>query len=204
MTAAPPETLTERDTEDGRGRHRHRRPRRTVRRKVLAAAAGAVGLAALGAGYVVVGGHGGTPAADEAKHAAVPHAAQVAPAGRTGSAPATGQLPTAIPGIGPKTRAAIPAATRQVLVASGKAKDSSVTVVTLWSRTDDGHWRAGASWPAHNALHGWTRSHHAGDLHSPIGVFGLTDAGGFEADPGSKLPYHRSSRFRAGGVGFDG
>jgi L,D-peptidoglycan transpeptidase YkuD (ErfK/YbiS/YcfS/YnhG family) len=91
-----------------------------------------------------------------------------------------------------------------VLVASGEAKTSSDTLVTLWSRTADGHWKSGATWPAHNAKDGWTSSHHAGDLHSPIGVYTLHDAGGFDANPGSKLPYHHSSSFQAGGVGFDG
>src|SRR5262249_55234723 len=42
------------------------------------------------------------------------------------------------------------------------------------------------------------------DLHSPIGVFTLTDAGGRLPDPGSKLPYHRSSQFVVSGSGFEG
>jgi L,D-peptidoglycan transpeptidase YkuD (ErfK/YbiS/YcfS/YnhG family) len=174
---------------------------------LLAAAAGVAGLAVLGAGYVVLGRPGGASVADDGKH----RAAALLAAGGAPPAPAaprtmslTADLPVRIPGLGPRTLARIPAGTRQVLVASGKAKNSSETVVTLWSRTADGHWKPGAAWPAHNALHGWTASHHAGDLHSPIGVFTLTDAGGFDADPGSKLPYHHSSKFRAGGVGFDG
>ena len=179
---------------------------------MILAVAGVAGLAVLGAGYTVAARHGGSAVAADAKHALasppqVTHAARAAP-----SAPATGpgtvtmrdRLPAAIPGLGPRTRAAIPAGSRQVLVASGTAANSSNTMVTLWSRTSDGHWRPGAAWPAHNALRGWTHTHHAGDLHSPVGVFTLTDAGGFETDPGSKLPYHHSGKFRAGGVGFDG
>ena len=206
MTSAPTEALEQRDPASSRGRHRLRRPRRTARKGVMMAAAGAVGLAALGAGYVVLGRQGGTVAAAADgghKAAAPPSATTHAPAG-PGALGSRTELPLAISGLGPKTRAAIPASSTQVLVASGKAKDSSDAVVTLWTRTKDGHWHAGASWPAHNALHGWTTSHHAGDLHSPIGVFALHDAGGFDADPGSKLPYHHSSRFRAGGTGFDG
>ncbi|MEE4546058.1 L,D-transpeptidase family protein [Streptomyces sp. V4-01] len=171
---------------------------------MVAAAAGVAGLALIGAGYAVLARPGGTAVADDAKHAAAAGPAAPAATAGAGAMSVKDRLPTAIPGLGPRTRASIPAGSRQVLVASGKAKNSSDTLVTLWSRTADGHWKPGASWPAHNALHGWTTSHHAGDLHSPIGVFTLHDAGGFDANPGSKLPYHHSSAFHAGGVGFDG
>jgi L,D-peptidoglycan transpeptidase YkuD (ErfK/YbiS/YcfS/YnhG family) len=177
---------------------------------MVMATAGAVGLVVVGAGYLVVGRHSGTAVADDGRHAVPAPApasaavgAQAAPSPSGTPSPAE-RLLSAIPGLGPKTRAEIPAASRQVLVAAGKSKTSSDTLVTLWSRTADGHWQPGATWPAHNALHGWTSSHHAGDLHTPIGVFTLHDAGGLDADPGSKLPYHHSSKFRAGGVGFDG
>jgi L,D-peptidoglycan transpeptidase YkuD (ErfK/YbiS/YcfS/YnhG family) len=210
MTPDTSEAFDERRNDDDRGRHRHRRPRRTRKRPmVMATTAGAVGLVVVGAGYLVVGRHGGTAVADDGGHrvatsAPATTAAVAAKAARAGTPDLAEQLPTEIPGLGPKTRAEIPAASHQVLVASGKAKNSPDTQVTLWSRGADGHWRPGATWPAHNALHGWTRSHHAGDLHSPIGVFTLHDAGGFDADPGSKLPYNHSSEFQAGGVGFDG
>ncbi|MCZ4119530.1 L,D-transpeptidase family protein [Streptomyces sp. H39-S7] len=109
-----------------------------------------------------------------------------------------------IAGLGPATLASIPTGSRQVLLASGRAKDSSDSTVTLWTRSADGRWRAGAAWPAHNALRGWTGTHHEGDLHSPVGIFTLSDAGGFQPDPGSGLPYHRSRGFTAGGTGFRG
>lgn len=212
MTSAPSGSFAEsRTTDSSRGRHRHRRNKRARGRRGTIAAAAAVVLAVVGAGYVVVGRHGGqSGAADSAKDGApAPLAAAAAPSNSPRSAgPGTMSVhddtPTVIPGLGPKTRSSIPAATRQVLVASGKAKNSSAATVTLWSRTANGHWKAGAAWPAHNALRGWTSTHHAGDLHSPIGVFTLSDAGGFDANPGAKLPYHHSSAFRAGGVGFDG
>jgi L,D-peptidoglycan transpeptidase YkuD (ErfK/YbiS/YcfS/YnhG family) len=44
----------------------------------------------------------------------------------------------------------------------------------------------------------------SGDLRSPIGVFTLTDAGGLLRDPGSKLPYDRSTGFTSPGTGFEG
>jgi L,D-peptidoglycan transpeptidase YkuD (ErfK/YbiS/YcfS/YnhG family) len=75
--------------------------------------------------------------------------------------------------------------------------------VVLYERTAAG-WAPGERWPAHNALKGWTRHHRDGDLHSPIGVFTLTDAGGLLSDPGTRLPYDRSGTFTAPGTGFEG
>jgi L,D-peptidoglycan transpeptidase YkuD (ErfK/YbiS/YcfS/YnhG family) len=181
-----------------------------LRRGIIVVTAGVVGLAILAAGYLIVGRQGLAAFADDGQDAVATPKPTVAvaqaapPAAASGAASPTAQLPTAIPGLGPTTRAKIPAASSQVLVASGKAKNSSDTLVTLWSRTKDGHWKSGATWPAHNALDGWTATHHAGDLHSPIGVYALSDAGGFDPDPGSKLPYYHSSEFQAGGVGFEG
>ncbi|NEA98273.1 L,D-transpeptidase family protein [Streptomyces sp. SID13726] len=111
--------------------------------------------------------------------------------------------PQQIPGLGPKTWAQVPADARQAVVVTGRGRDSSDSTVVLYRRTDAG-WRSGASWPAHNALKGWTDHHLAGDLHSPIGVYDLTDAGGLLKDPGSKLPYDRSASFTAPGTGFEG
>ncbi|MFF0015532.1 L,D-transpeptidase family protein [Streptomyces sp. NPDC005374] len=111
--------------------------------------------------------------------------------------------PQQIPGLGPKTLAKVPADTRQAVVVTGKGRDSSDSTVVLYERTTAG-WQAGGSWPAHNALRGWTDHHLAGDLHSPIGVYTLTDAGGLLKDPGTKLPYNRSSGFTAPGTGFEG
>jgi len=111
--------------------------------------------------------------------------------------------PQQIPGLGPKTWAKIPADTRQAVVATGQGRDSSDSAVVLYERTAAG-WQAGARWPAHNALRGWTDHHLAGDLRSPIGVYTLTDAGGLLKDPGTKLPYDRSISFTAPGTGFEG
>jgi L,D-peptidoglycan transpeptidase YkuD (ErfK/YbiS/YcfS/YnhG family) len=109
-----------------------------------------------------------------------------------------------LPGLGPHFAAQIPADARQALVVTGEGAGSWRSTATLWSRGDDDHWRPGPTWPAHNALRGWTTDHHEGDLHSPIGVFTLTAAGGLEPDPGARLPYERSSAFRAVGAGFEG
>lgn len=119
------------------------------------------------------------------------------------SASAAADLPGDLPGLGPRTLAEIPDNARQVVVVTGKDKNSPKSQVVLYRRTGDG-WAAGQTWAAHNALRGWTDDHHAGDLRSPIGVFTLSDAGGLLADPGTKLPYDRSGAFTVGGTGFEG
>ncbi|MDH6521229.1 L,D-peptidoglycan transpeptidase YkuD (ErfK/YbiS/YcfS/YnhG family) [Streptomyces sp. SAI-208] len=111
--------------------------------------------------------------------------------------------PQQIPGLGPRTRAGIPAGARQAVVVTGRGRDSPLSTVVLYERTEAG-WRAGASWPAHNALKGWSDHHLAGDLRSPIGVYTLTDAGGLLKNPGTKLPYDRGVGFTAPGTGFEG
>ncbi|NUO45971.1 MAG: L,D-transpeptidase family protein [Streptomyces sp.] len=111
--------------------------------------------------------------------------------------------PQQLPGLGPKTWARVPDDARQAVVVTGRGKKSSRSTVVLYERTDAG-WEAGETWAAHNALRGWTDDHHAGDLHSPIGVFGLTDAGGLLRDPGTRLPYDRGGGFTVSGTGFEG
>ncbi|WP_354641120.1 L,D-transpeptidase family protein [Kitasatospora camelliae] len=110
---------------------------------------------------------------------------------------------TSIPGLGPSWTSKIPADTRQLVVATGKGKDSSDTSVTIWTKGADGRWQAGQAWAGHNARKGWTTDHHLDDLRSPIGLFSLTDAGGRKADPGSKLPYDQDANFVIGGRGFN-
>ncbi|MGP4043030.1 L,D-transpeptidase family protein [Streptomyces sp. 2A115] len=108
-----------------------------------------------------------------------------------------------LPGLGPETWAKVPPKTRQAVVVTGRGRNSSISTAVLYERTASG-WQAGASWPAHNALKGWTDRHRAGDLRSPIGVYTLTDAGGLLPDPGTSLPYDRSGGFTIGGTGFEG
>ncbi|MFF4899596.1 hypothetical protein [Streptomyces sp. NPDC001068] len=111
--------------------------------------------------------------------------------------------PTGIPGLGPRTTAAIPERAEQVVLARGRGKNSPVSSVVLYERDDD-VWQPGAAWPAHNGKDGWSEHHMAGDLRSPVGVYGLTDAGGLLADPGSRLPYDHGWGFRSPGTGFEG
>ncbi|MEU1255057.1 L,D-transpeptidase family protein [Streptomyces chartreusis] len=111
--------------------------------------------------------------------------------------------PQQLPGLGPKTWAEVPAEARQAVVVTGEGRDSANSEVVLYERSDIG-WEAGARWPAHNALRGWTDHHRAGDLRSPVGVYTLTDAGGLLRDPGTRLPYDHGVGFTANGTGFEG
>ncbi|MFC8513034.1 L,D-transpeptidase family protein [Streptomyces sp. NPDC057257] len=108
-----------------------------------------------------------------------------------------------LPGLGPKTLAEVPSDARQAVVVTGRGANSPKSTLVLYERTATG-WQAGTPWPAHNALKGWSDHHMAGDLRSPIGVYGLTDAGGLLADPGTKLPYDQGSGFTSPGTGFEG
>ncbi|MEE1751356.1 L,D-transpeptidase family protein [Streptomyces sp. SP18CS02] len=110
--------------------------------------------------------------------------------------------PREIPALGPAVRAAVPAEARQAVVVTGEAPDSSRSQVVLYERHPAEGWRPVSDpWPAHNARDGWTDHHVQGDHRSPVGVFGLTDAGGLLDDPGSRLPYDQGSGFVARGTG---
>ncbi|MEV6650214.1 hypothetical protein [Streptomyces sp. NPDC051219] len=115
-------------------------------------------------------------------------------------------LPAEIPRLGPRTRDRVPDGTNQAVVVTGEDRDSSRSTAVLYERDPVKGWKAvSGPWPAHNALNGWTDEHWAGDRRSPIGVFGLTDAGGRLPDPGTKIPYHQEEDlFAAGGTGFLG
>ncbi|WP_228040190.1 L,D-transpeptidase family protein [Streptomyces chromofuscus] len=112
----------------------------------------------------------------------------------------TAAVPTPLPGVGPRTLARIPGKTRQVVLVTGRGKNSSVSEAVLYRRTEAG-WEPGKTWPAHNAVEGWTDDHRLGDHRSPIGVFTLTDAGGLLPDPGTRLPYDQSTGFTINGTG---
>ncbi|MFD3452715.1 L,D-transpeptidase family protein [Streptomyces sp. NPDC058691] len=174
---------------------------------ISAAAAVIVSLIGIAAYHHVPEGNR-TPAHDRAmvvQDAAAPATGRqaAAPAAPRTTVPPKPQYPARLPGLGPRTLSHIPAHTRQVVLVTGAGKNSASSKVVLYERADGG-WRPGAVWDAHNGYRGWTDEHYAGDLHSPIGVFGLTDAGGRLADPGTKLPYHRSGAFSIGGTGFEG
>jgi L,D-peptidoglycan transpeptidase YkuD (ErfK/YbiS/YcfS/YnhG family) len=161
-----------------------------------------VPVAIAAASFLLVGCGGGPPErlGPGAGGSAAPRGVQ-SPA--PGPAVSRASTPRELPGLGPRTSAAVPTRTRQAVVVTGRGRNSPLSTAVLYERTDAG-WRPGPALTAHNALKGWTDHHHAGDLRSPIGVFTLTDAGGLLPDPGTRLPYHRSGAFTSPGTGFEG
>lgn len=106
-----------------------------------------------------------------------------------------------LPGVGPDTLRGIPADSRQVLLVTGEGHNASTSTVRLYEHTDAGWEPTSAAWPAHNGAQGWSDNHHLGDLRSPVGVYGLTAAGGLLPDPGTRLPYDQSGAFTINGTG---
>ncbi|MFD8388868.1 hypothetical protein ACFV2N_06575 [Streptomyces sp. NPDC059680] len=98
--------------------------------------------------------------------------------------------PARIPGVGDRLFRQIPRDSGQVVAVYGEDEDSADSTVVLYTR-EGPEWRAVAEWPGHNGRNGWTTDHHMGDERSPVGVFGLSDAGGVLADPGTRLPYNQ-------------
>lgn len=182
-----------------------------VRHAVLGAAFGMalVALAGCGTGVTNSGATGGrvTSGGGAASGKEPQGGVRPAPvATGEGSAGTVAAEPGALPGVGATTLARIPADTRQVVLVTGRAADSDRSTARLYERTPGGRgWTAVTPvWATHNALLGWTSDHHNGDLHSPIGVFTLTAAGGRLKNPGTQLPYTHSSGFTALGTGFEG
>ncbi|MFD7326488.1 hypothetical protein ACFV9D_36345 [Streptomyces sp. NPDC059875] len=136
---------------------------------------------------------------------AVPRAAAKNAGPGAAARPAVPAVPAAPPGVGPVTRTRMPDDTSQAFVVTGETRDTNVATAVLYERDKAGKWRRAAGpWNAHNALRGWTEEHWAGDLRTPIGVFGLGDAGGRLPDPGAKLPYDHDEEFVSPGTGFLG
>ncbi|MEE4542298.1 hypothetical protein V2S66_10035 [Streptomyces sp. V4-01] len=158
---------------------------RTVTRRAAVAAAAAATAALLLAGC------GGGSAGGDGAPASGGRAADRSGGQHAAAAPAVTRT---LPGVGPSLTAKVPASARQAIVVYGASPTTSKSTVALFTRAADG-WHRGPSWPSHNAIHGWTVQHHEDDLKSPVGVFTLHDAGGLLADPGSKLPYTRSTDF---------
>ncbi|MET7647984.1 L,D-transpeptidase family protein [Streptomyces sp. NPDC005426] len=167
-------------------------------------------LAGCGAGSLAgMDGSGATTKATGARGVAGPPGAADAPARARAAvppAPSPPAPPREIPGLGPQTRARIPAGTRQAFVVTGRSPDSNRSTAVLYTRDDPATgWRAAlAPWPAHNALNGWTAEHWEGDLRSPVGVFTLTAAGGRLEPPATAFPYDLSPDFKVEGEGFRG
>ncbi|MER7824277.1 L,D-transpeptidase family protein [Streptomyces sp. NPDC096097] len=197
---------------------------RAVRRSPRVALAAVLGLATLTVGWVCVAQEPdkaagprpqaradarpqkeGHVARDERRAAqqAVPHPGP--PAAPPASAPPVA-APQGLVGVSEPTRARIPAESRQLILVTGRAMDSSESTVTFYTRPAAGaDWVKAESWPARNGANGWSVERAYGDLTSPMGVYALTDAGGLlPKPPGTRLPYDEDNGFVATGLGVNG
>ncbi|WUW23043.1 L,D-transpeptidase family protein [Streptomyces sp. NBC_01463] len=188
------------------------RPRVPLRLPYVVCAALLLLLAGYGSGTLAGwdGGRATTKGAGATGVPGPPGAAGAAGAPGAPAGPRASVVPPAppqeIPGLGPRTRAQIPAGAHQAFVVTGESPDSNRSTAVLYTRDDPAvGWRpALAPWPAHNALNGWTAEHWEGDLRSPVGVFTLTAAGGRLDPPDTAFPYDLSPDFKVEGEGFHG
>ncbi|MEI6621517.1 MAG: L,D-transpeptidase family protein [Actinomycetes bacterium] len=97
---------------------------------------------------------------------------------------------TTVGGAGPTFLAKIGPTTKQVVVVSGDSRGSSYNRIRFWTKLADNCWVKVRAMAGRNGYTGWSKTPVDGSGLSPIGVFGLTDAGGRKKNPGSKLPYH--------------
>ena len=80
----------------------------------------------------------------------------------------------------------------QVIIARGRSRTSSHTGLSRWEYRD-GCWHHVSAVPARNGARGWHPRPWDYSYYSPIGTYGLTDAGGRLRKPrGTRLPYDHS------------
>jgi L,D-peptidoglycan transpeptidase YkuD (ErfK/YbiS/YcfS/YnhG family) len=108
-----------------------------------------------------------------------------------------------VAGLGPSTAATVPAESTQAVVVRGDGETATTTGIELYERDARG-WRRTGAWRGHVGARGWTDDHREGDLSTPVGTYGLSDAGGRLADPGTELPYHESQDYVPSGDGVFG
>ncbi|WP_405921512.1 hypothetical protein [Streptomyces sp. NBC_00122] len=191
------------------------RPRKTSgrsRRRVVLAAA--LGLVTFAAGWVYAVDQKAVGSVSQARADHRPPASDRAARDAHRDAPrdtprdAPRDVLQGLTGISEQTLARIPAESRQLVLVTGKAPDSSESTATLYTRPAAGaDWARVESWPARNGAKGWstTEERTYGDLTSPRGVFALSDAGGLLAPPsGTRLPYDKDRAFVASGRGVNG
>ncbi|MCS4592199.1 L,D-transpeptidase family protein [Brevibacterium sediminis] len=107
---------------------------------------------------------------------------------------ATGPIhPVPVPGLAKEFTDQIPAETSQVLVATSPTAASEKSSLSFYEFTDK-KWKKLKTFDTHNGSKGWLKDRREGDKTTPIGVFTLSDAGGFKANPGTDLPYTQDNR----------
>jgi L,D-peptidoglycan transpeptidase YkuD (ErfK/YbiS/YcfS/YnhG family) len=114
--------------------------------------------------------------------AAVPTAPATPPAPKNCKAHITDVAQSYLSKLSPKST--------QVVVVAGEGKTSSVNQVTYWAKQPANCWLKVKTMDGRNGAAGWSTTPVDGSYLSPIGVFGLSDAGGRLKNPGTKLPYH--------------
>src|SRR5699024_4614588 len=93
-----------------------------------------------------------------------------------------------VPGLKQEYADQIPQETSQVLVATSPDAKSEESTLSFY-RFEDEEWTKLKTFSTHNGSNGWLKDRHEGDRTTPIGVFTLSDAGGYRPDPGTELPY---------------
>ncbi|MFF4385341.1 hypothetical protein ACFY0G_00900 [Streptomyces sp. NPDC001552] len=198
-------------SQHARARSRPPRKPRATRRTRRAALAAVLGLATFTVGWVYVAqdpdeAAGPRPQAHvDARPQAEDRAARDAQRAAQQAAQRAA-APQGLAGVSERTRARIPAESRQLVLVTGKAVDSSESTAAFYTRPAAGaDWVKAESWPARNGANGWSTERTYGDLTSPMGVFALTDAGGLlPKPPGTRLPYDEDNGFVATGLGVNG
>ena len=137
------------------------------------------------------GAAGGATGSAGAANSAVPDPAQSDAARSTPST--TTPPPSTLP-LGTRTLGTVASRTTQVVIVRGATSTSNTATIEYYERVDAA-WVRQATWQGHVGKRGWSTRKSEGDLKTPVGTFGLTDAGGRKADPGSKLPYDQSTAF---------
>ena len=123
--------------------------------------------------------------------AAVLLLATVVAGGLVGAQPALA-APAVPAGLGPTWLARL-SGHDEVVIASGQDWQSTQITATEWVRRSGG-WVQIGSWRGWNGLDGWTAKPSEYRRQTPVGIFSLTDAGGYAPNPGSRLPYDHSTR----------
>lgn len=141
---------------------------------------------------VGLGGALSGPAAGAAP--AQPTTSTAAASTTTGAAQSrvTGTCSPTIAGVGAGFRSRIDPNASQVVVVAGSAKTSSYNKIRFWQKQSPDCWVKVKTMRGRNGYTGWSKRPTDGSGLSPIGVFGLTDAGGRLPSPGTLLPYHYS------------
>ncbi|WP_328790012.1 MULTISPECIES: L,D-transpeptidase family protein [unclassified Streptomyces] len=206
-------------SQHARARSRPPRKPRATRRTRRAALAAVLGLATFTVGWVYVAQDpdeaagprpqarvDARPQAEDRAARDARRAAQQAERQAAQQAAQQAAAPQGLAGVSERTRARIPADSRQLVLVTGKAVDSSESTAAFYTRPAAGaDWVKAESWPARNGANGWSTERTYGDLTSPMGVFALTDAGGLlPKPPGTRLPYDEDNGFVATGLGVNG